>query len=170
MPPRDYRDFLADIVAACRSLIRFVEGMTLEAYLADERTRYAVMRAYEIMGEAVRHLPEELKSANPEIPWATMAAVRNRITPCLFRDRRHDPVRYHSRGSDRSAAAHGGARPAARRRDLNRNGRGYHPTRLACQRPVPNWLRLTTPWFWSLAAPSTAVPLITPSRIVPSKK
>jgi uncharacterized protein with HEPN domain len=29
--------------------------MTLEAYLADKRTRYAVMRAYEIMGEAVRH-------------------------------------------------------------------------------------------------------------------
>ncbi len=41
---RDYRDFLADIVGACRSLIRFVEGMTLEAYLADEKTRYAVMR------------------------------------------------------------------------------------------------------------------------------
>jgi uncharacterized protein with HEPN domain len=65
---RDYRDFLADIVGACRSLIRFVEGMTLEAYLADEKTRYAVMRAYEIMGEAVRHLPEELKIANPDIP------------------------------------------------------------------------------------------------------
>ena len=40
MPPRDYRDFLADIVGACRSLIRFAEGMTLEACLADERTRY----------------------------------------------------------------------------------------------------------------------------------
>ena len=39
---RDYRDFLADIVGACRSLSRFVEGMTLEAYLADEKTRYAV--------------------------------------------------------------------------------------------------------------------------------
>jgi len=75
---RDYRDFLADIVGACRSLIRFVERMTLEAYLADERTRYAVMRAYEIMGEAVGHLPQELKTANPDIPWATMAAVRNR--------------------------------------------------------------------------------------------
>jgi len=34
------------------------------------------MRAYEIMGEAVRHLPGELKAANPEIPWTTMAAVR----------------------------------------------------------------------------------------------
>jgi len=66
--PRDFRDFLADIVGACRSLIQFVEGMTLEAYLADERTRYAVMRAYEIMGEAVRHLPEELETANLDIP------------------------------------------------------------------------------------------------------
>ena len=81
---RDYRDFLADIVGACRSLIRFVERMTLEAYLADERTRYAVMRAYEIMGEAVGHLPQELKTANPDIPWATMAAVRNRIAHAYF--------------------------------------------------------------------------------------
>jgi len=48
--------------------------------------------------------------------------------------------------------------------------RGRHPTRLACQRPGPNWLRLTTPWFWSLAAPSMAVPLIRPSRTSPSKK
>jgi uncharacterized protein with HEPN domain len=81
---RDYRDFLADIVGACRYLIRFVEGMMLDAYLADERTRYAVMRAYEIMGEAVRPLPEELKAANADITWATMAAVRNRIAHAYF--------------------------------------------------------------------------------------
>ena len=81
---RDYRDFLNDIIAACRSIIGFVEGMTLDAYLADEKTRYAVMRGYEIMGEAVRHLPEELKTANPKIPWSTMAAVRNRITHGYF--------------------------------------------------------------------------------------
>jgi uncharacterized protein with HEPN domain len=58
--------------------------MTLDAYLADKRTRYAVMRAYEIMGEAVRHLTEDLKAANPDIPWATMAAVRNRIVHAYF--------------------------------------------------------------------------------------
>ena len=56
----------------------------LEAYLADEKTRYAVMRGYEIMGEAVRHLPDAIKSANPDIPWATMAAVRNRIVHAYF--------------------------------------------------------------------------------------
>jgi uncharacterized protein with HEPN domain len=81
---RDHRDFLNDIIAACRSIIGFVERMTLDAYLADEKTRYAVMRGYEIMGETVRHLPEELKTVNPEIPWSTMAAVRNRITHGYF--------------------------------------------------------------------------------------
>jgi uncharacterized protein with HEPN domain len=81
---RDFRDFLADMVAACRSILRFVDGMTLEAYLADEKTRYAVMRGYEIIGEAVRHLPDALKSAHSEIPWAIMAAVRNRIVHGYF--------------------------------------------------------------------------------------
>ncbi len=55
---RDIRDFLSDMVMACRSILRFVEGLTLEQYLADEKTRYAVMRGYEIPGEAVRHLPD----------------------------------------------------------------------------------------------------------------
>jgi uncharacterized protein with HEPN domain len=80
----DHRDFLNDMVLACRSIIRFAEGMTLDGYLADERTRYAVMRAHEILGEAVRHLREPLKSANPDIPWTTMAAVRDRIVHGYF--------------------------------------------------------------------------------------
>ena len=82
--PRDYRDFLQDILSACQSIIRFTDGMALDVYLSDEKTRYAVMRGYEIMGEAVRHVPEAVKSANPSIPWATMAAVRNRIIHAYF--------------------------------------------------------------------------------------
>lgn len=81
---RDYRDFLSDMVLACRSIIRFAEGMTLDDYLADEKTRYAVMRGYEVLGEAVRHIPESVKSANPDIPWTTMTAVRNRIVHGYF--------------------------------------------------------------------------------------
>src|ERR1700674_1940133 len=72
------------MVMVCRSIIRFAAGMTLDDYLADEKTRFAVMRAYEILGEAVRHLPDALKLANPDIPWATMAAVRNRIIHGYF--------------------------------------------------------------------------------------
>jgi uncharacterized protein with HEPN domain len=51
---RDYRNFLDDIVAACRSIIQFVEGMTLDAYLAGQKTRYAVMRGYETLGRRWR--------------------------------------------------------------------------------------------------------------------
>jgi uncharacterized protein with HEPN domain len=81
---RDFRDFLNDMVTACRSIIRFAEGMTIDDYLADEKSRYAVMRGYEILGEAVRHIPESLKSAHPDIPWASMTAVRNRIVHGYF--------------------------------------------------------------------------------------
>lgn len=82
--PRDFRDFLDDMAAACESILRFVDGVTLDEYLADEKTRYAVMRAYEIMGEAVRHLLQELKGSNPDIPWTMMMAVRNRIAHAYF--------------------------------------------------------------------------------------
>ncbi len=58
--------------------------MSIDAYMADEKTRFAVMRGYEIMGEATRHLPSDLKDANPAIPWVYMAAVRNRIAHGYF--------------------------------------------------------------------------------------
>jgi len=81
---RDQRDFLIDIVNACRSIIRFVEGMTFEQYLSDEKTRFAVMRGYEIMGEAVRHIEPDFQKANNHIPWSKMAAVRNRVVHGYF--------------------------------------------------------------------------------------
>ena len=81
---RDYRDFLQDLVSACRSIIGFVAGMSFDACMADEKTRFAVMRGYEILGEATRHLPSDLKDPNPEIPWVYMAAVRNRIAHGYF--------------------------------------------------------------------------------------
>ncbi len=81
---RDYRDFLNDMISACGSIMCFVQGMDLDDYLADEKTRFAVSRGYEILGEAVRHIPQALRDAHPEIPWGTMAAVRNRIVHGYF--------------------------------------------------------------------------------------
>ena len=58
--------------------------MSLDVYLADEKTRFAVMRGFEIMGEATRHLPDAIKAANADIPWAMMTAVRNRVIHGYF--------------------------------------------------------------------------------------
>src|SRR5439155_1136126 len=45
-----------------------------------------------------------------------------------------------------------------------------YAVRFACHSPLPNWLRLTMPLFWSLAAPSSTVPAIAPSSTRPSKQ
>lgn len=65
--PRDFRDFLNDMVSACWSITGFVQGMTQEDYLEDERSRFAVSRGYEILGEAVRHIPDPVKRSAPDI-------------------------------------------------------------------------------------------------------
>ena len=42
------------------------------------------MRGFEMMGEAVRHVPVAVKDANPDIPWTVIAAVRNRVIHGYF--------------------------------------------------------------------------------------
>jgi uncharacterized protein with HEPN domain len=53
--------------------------------LADEKTRYAVMRAaYEILGEAVRYIPDPIQQVHADTRWRTMASVLNRIAHGYF--------------------------------------------------------------------------------------
>jgi uncharacterized protein with HEPN domain len=65
-------------------MIEFVAGHDLQTYLADTKTRFAVMRGFEMMGEAVRHIPDAIKTANMDIPRSTIAAMRNRIVHGYF--------------------------------------------------------------------------------------
>jgi len=54
---RDWRFYAEDIVEACGKVRRYVAGMNFEAFMADERTRDAVMRNIEIIGEAAKGIP-----------------------------------------------------------------------------------------------------------------
>jgi len=56
-----------------------VEGFTYEEFETDFRTNFAVVRALEIIGEAVRRLPVSLLEQYSEIPWRGMAGMRDRI-------------------------------------------------------------------------------------------
>jgi len=63
---RDHRDFLHDMAMACRSIIRFAKGMTLDASLADEKTRYTVMRSCQNLSEVdCAAFPARLVVADP---------------------------------------------------------------------------------------------------------
>lgn len=53
--------------------------MSFEDFKNDEKTTEAVIRNFEVMGEAVYHLPEEVKSEHKDIPWADISDMRNKL-------------------------------------------------------------------------------------------
>ena len=71
------REYLLDIIDACRLAIQYVQGKGLDDFLADTQCQDAVIRRLAIMGEAARRISEETREAHPEIPWYKMAGRRN---------------------------------------------------------------------------------------------
>ncbi len=74
---RDWRLCADDIVEACRKIRLFIAGMDYDAFVADERTRDAVIRNLEIIGEAAKKLPDEETAKAPQIPWRLVCRMRD---------------------------------------------------------------------------------------------
>ncbi len=53
--------------------------MTFEVFIRDNKTMHAVVRNFEIIGEAAKNMPQELIAKYPEIPWKEMVSMRNKI-------------------------------------------------------------------------------------------
>lgn len=68
---------LRDIAHHIALAVGFVQGFDYQAFVADQRTLYAVTRCLEIISEASRRLPDDLKARHPEIPWRQMAGAGN---------------------------------------------------------------------------------------------
>ena len=77
MNSRD-RDYLRHILDAVSAIESFVEGGE-QAFRDDRRTRDAVIRNLEVIGEAAGKLSAELRTANADVPWAKIAGMRNRL-------------------------------------------------------------------------------------------
>ena len=65
-PERTYIDYLHDILDAAQSAQEFVAALDTEAFIADKRTNFAVVRALNIIGEAAKHLPQSLRDRYPD--------------------------------------------------------------------------------------------------------
>ncbi len=81
---RDYQLFVKDIIAAMESIEVFVGNMTLEELKADEKTSSAVIRKFEIIGEATKHVPDKIRDKYKDIPWKSMAGMRDRLIHAYF--------------------------------------------------------------------------------------
>ncbi|MBL0161207.1 MAG: DUF86 domain-containing protein [Bryobacterales bacterium] len=74
MPSKNPSQRLRDIIENIDAIQDFVHHLDLEQFTRDRKTIYAVTRALEIIAEASRRLPPELKDGHPEIDWPAVAA------------------------------------------------------------------------------------------------
>ncbi len=81
---RDYKLFRKDIVDAIESIEEFVAGMSYEEFKNDDKTVSAVVRKLEIIGEATKNIPDEIKERYPNLPWNEMAKIRDKLIHGYF--------------------------------------------------------------------------------------
>ncbi|MGB8657205.1 MAG: HepT-like ribonuclease domain-containing protein [Candidatus Zixiibacteriota bacterium] len=66
------------------AITKFTQGTSLETFVEDQRTIFAVVRAIEIIGEATRNIPESIREKYRDVPWKKMAAMRNKLIHGYF--------------------------------------------------------------------------------------
>ena len=62
----------------------FIKRMTFEEFSKDERTQFAVIRAIEVIGEASKKIPAEIKNQSSEIPWKNISGMRDMLIHDYF--------------------------------------------------------------------------------------
>jgi uncharacterized protein with HEPN domain len=73
------RDYLRHILVEVEYLLDQSRTLTYERFAADETLRRAFVRSLEVIGEAVKNLPDEFRASHPEIEWRLIAQMRDRL-------------------------------------------------------------------------------------------
>jgi uncharacterized protein with HEPN domain len=75
----EWRDYLNDILESALEVEVFIADMSYDDFFHDKKTINAVIRSLEVMGEAAKRVPEEIRAKYPEIPWKRMAGMRDKL-------------------------------------------------------------------------------------------
>ncbi|HIJ67106.1 MAG TPA: DUF86 domain-containing protein [Planctomycetes bacterium] len=81
---RDSGLYLRDILSALEAIEAFVEDMDFDSFRDDDKTTSAVIRKFEVIGEASKNVPDPIKAQYPSIPWKEMAGMRDRLIHFYF--------------------------------------------------------------------------------------
>ena len=81
---RDFKLYLEDISCECKNIKIFTKDVSYEEFTENLEKVYAVVKAFENIGEAVKNLPKEITEQYPEIPWSEIAKMRDVLTHHYF--------------------------------------------------------------------------------------
>lgn len=76
---RDYRSYLADVQTAMEQILTYSKGLSYADFCLPGAKRDAILFNFQIMGEAVKHVPRHIQRGSRNLPWNYMAALRNDI-------------------------------------------------------------------------------------------
>ncbi len=84
MSGRNIKLYLRDILQAIEAIEVFVKDMDFEGFKDSDLVSSAVIRKFEIIGEATRNIPQEIRKRYPDIPWRTMVGFRDKLIHFYF--------------------------------------------------------------------------------------
>ena len=82
--PRSTLDYLDNILDAVDKIEIFTRGMSYEEFSGDDKTVYAVTRTLEVIGEATKCIPRQVRERYPSLPWSEMAGMRDKLIHAYF--------------------------------------------------------------------------------------
>ena len=81
---RTYRLFLEDMLLSMNRVAEYINGLSFMEFKHDYKTVDAVIRNFEVIGEASKKIPKEIKDKYPLVPWDEMYLMRNKISHEYF--------------------------------------------------------------------------------------
>lgn len=81
---RNSRLYIQDILESMNDILLFIENLDKEAFIKDKKTSSAVIMKLEVIGEACKSVPHNIKDAYQDIPWKEMAGMRDRLIHAYF--------------------------------------------------------------------------------------
>lgn len=82
--PRDFKIFLKDIIEAISRIETYTKDFSFEDFCGNKLVQDGVVRNLEIIGEAIKHVPEEIRNKYPDLEWKKIAGLRDILIHAYF--------------------------------------------------------------------------------------
>lgn len=76
---KDDKIFIRHILESIDTILDYTKGMNEAAFLANKLVQDAVIRNFEVIGEATKNISEQIKSNSQQVPWRKMAGMRDKL-------------------------------------------------------------------------------------------